>query len=155
MLKVLNTFSLVCCLFVFSGCGLFRNLKKTKTETTTTIKIDTLVSILPDKETTKEIYLTEFLNFDTLKIETQRNEILVFVENVPRGTIPKVKLINKEKEFKQPIQIQTTTTTKETVKEKTETSILKKMSKYVDIIFYTALGTFFVYCFIMLFKNLD
>ena len=110
MLKVLNIFSLVCLLFVFSGCCIFRTLKKTKTEITTTIKLDTVISILPNKEIFNEIPLNKFLNFDTLKIENQRNEILVFLET--RGATPKVKILNKEKAFNQPIHIQKTTTTK-------------------------------------------
>ena len=157
MLKSLNIFSFVCLLFVFSGCGFFRTLKKTKIETTTIIKLDTVISILPNKEIFNEIPLNKFLNFDTLKIENQRNEILVFLEAPididARGTTPKVKILNKEKAFDQPIHIQKTTTTKETVKEKTETTLLKKLSKFIDIIFYFGFCYFF-YRFIMFLKNI-
>jgi hypothetical protein len=96
------TVSILLSLVFCSGCCI---ANRTKTKTKTVIDIDTTILIKPNPEIKKSISFESLINFDTLKIETEKNLISVYFipENPITEEPEKIEVVNKEKEFSKQI----------------------------------------------------
>lgn len=127
-------------IILFSGCGI---INKSKKKIITISEIDTIIKIKPHEETISEINISNLFNNDTLKIETERNEIKVFFEKSDYVLKKKdrVAIVNKEKEISIPIKYKETKITKENMIEKQKNSFLDNVK---IIVFMFCVVLFFV-----------
>lgn len=144
----------ILCLFVclFSGCGILHPLNKTKRKTKTFINIDTTFAIKGKPVTSNFLPLENILCFDTLKIETDRNEIKVFYSKADSTTNEpeKINITNKEKDIFVPIKAKQKIT--EVTKENISSTNQNRIS-FSDKLKILAFGIFSLFMF-TLFKKL-